>query len=653
MTDTDRTPSVDLRATFRPFTRRWPWILVAVLVPLVLVYFFMAAKPREFTASAQVVIDNAEIDLGDIAALTAGVQPAQEQIYTEIGVILSQPVLTSVVRELMRRDVLYPRGSEPEAPDEADAEEEVVDLRSPAVRESDEVAENVIYLRRLLDVSRRTDSFIADISVTAPDRVWATYVANLVANTYLEFQREAKVAIADDALQGINVEITSLEAEIAEAGDQLTEASQRFFDNDNQTTQSAAGSINQLTAELLSVRTELAKAEAVGDWLQQASDINTPEAIDIQVVTDRRGRLAGLQASLDESIANSGPNSVESNSLRSRVNSAQVALNEVVSREIRSNQALQETLRTRGERFELLLSDAGDTLIGAQAADREVARYQQRAAALMNVYASVLTRRSEIAAQRELATPDARLLAEASIPTRASGPPVRSLSFVAGVLGGIFACVWIALKELFRKDYRGLRDLETSYGLLPVGTLPDKQLVLANPDTEWQLASQYVSMLLYHNAPEQYRAEGRVVVVLSLTPRATSDDLARVLADAAGEFGQSAMVVDVNYNVDPSAADGEMKGNEDGVAQSAGTVMSVASSRLPTSIRMPDTTTLAPVSASQPGVVGTYWFEIADDVLLIIDSLDLRRDMVDECMNMLTPYHQKVRMLALKKSGTA
>lgn len=645
MTDLDRTPSIDLRATFRPFTSRWPWILLAVLLPLVAMFFYMASKPTEFRASAQVLIDKAELNLGDIAALTAGGQPVQEQIYTEIGVILSQPVITSVVQELMRLDALYPRGFEPDPPEEDETEE--VDLRTPAVRASDEVANNVIYLRGLLDVTRRTDSFIADIGVTAPDRVWATYVANLVANTYLEFQRDAKIAIADNALLGINAEISSLEAEIAAAGDQLTEAQRRYFDRDSQTTQSAAGSINQLTAELLLVRTELAKAEATGDWLRQASDITTPEAIDIEVVTERRGRLAGLLADLEESVANSGPNSVESNSLRARADSAQAALNEVVSREIRSNQALQETLRTRGERFELLLADAADSLIGAQAADREVARYQQRAAALMDVYASVLTRRSEIAAQRELATPDARLLAEASIPTRASGPPVIPLSFVAGVLGGLFACVWIALKELFRKDYRGLQDLETTYGLLPVGTLPDKQLTLANPDTEWQLASQYVSMLLYHNAPEQYRAEGRVVVVLSLTSRATSDDLARVLADAAGEFGQSAMVVDVNYNVDPSSANGA----EDGVAQNASTVMSVASSRLPTSIRMPDTTTLAPVSASQPGVVGTYWFEIADDILLIVDSLDLRRDRVDECMNMLTPYHQKVRMLALKKTG--
>ncbi len=646
MTELDRNPSIDLRAAFRPFTSRWPWILVAVLVPLVLVFFYMAGKPKEFRASAQVMIDNAELDLGDIASLTAGVQPVQEQIYTEIGVILSQPVMTSVAKELVELDILYPRTLEEDEEEEASDE---IDLRSPAVRESDEIANNVIYLRNHVAVTRRTDSLIADVSVTAPDRVWATYVANLIANTYLDFQREAKVEIADNALLGINAEIESLEKEIADAGEQLTEASRRFFNRETQTSQSAAGSINQLTAELLLVRTELAKAEAIGDWLQQASDINAPETTDIAVVTERRGRLAGLQADLDEAIANSGPNSVESNSLRARVKSAQLALNEVVNREIRSNQALKETLRNRGERFEILLADAGDALIGAQAADREVARYQQRAAALMEVYASVLTRRSEIAAQRELATPDARLLAEATIPTRASGPPVLALSFVAGVLGGLFACVWIAIKELFRKDYRSLQDLETSYGLLPVGTLPDKQLNLANPDTEWALASQYVSMLLYHNAPEQYRVEGRVVVVLSLTGRATSDDLARVLADAAGEFGQSAMVVDVNYNVDPNNPEGA----EDGVPHAAGTVMSVASSRLPTSIRMPGTTTLAPVSATQPGVVGTYWFEIADDILLIIDSLDLRRDKVDECMNMLTPYQQKVRLLALKKSGMA
>ncbi len=645
MSELDRNPSIDLRATFRPFTSRWLWIALAVLVPLVVVFFYMASKPKEFRASAQVMINNAELDLGDIASLTAGVQPLQEQIYTEIGVILSQPVMTTVVKELMELDILYPRLPEGEEEEEEVSDE--IDLRSPAVRASDELANNVIYLRQQVAVTRRTDSLIADVSVTAPDRVWATYVANLIANTYLDFQRQAKVEIADNALLGINAEIESLEREIATAGDQLTEASRRYFNRETQTSQSAAGSINQLTAELLLVRTELAKAEAIGDWLRQASDINAPEATDIAVVTERRGRLAGLQADLDEAITNSGPNSVESNSLRARVESAQAALNEVVNREIRSNQALKETLRTRGERFEILLADAGDALIGAQAADREVARYQQRAAALMEVYASVLTRRSEIAAQRELATPDARLLAEATIPTRSSGPPVLALSFVVGVLGGIFACVWIALKELFRKDYRGLQDLETSYGLLPVGTLPDKQLNLANPDTEWALASQYVSMLLYHNAPEQYRAEGRVVVVLSLTERATSDDLARVLADAAGEFGQSAMVVDVNYNVDPS----NPERSEDGIMHGAGTVMSVASSRLPTSIRMPGTTTLAPVSATQPGVVGTYWFEIADDILLIIDSLDLRRDKVDECMNMLTPYQQKVRLLALKNSG--
>jgi len=645
MTDYDRNPSVDLRATFRPFTRRWKTIVLAVLVPLVLVFVYMSSKPSEFRASAQLIIDNAEVNLGDIAALTAGVEPVQEQIYTEIGVILSQPVLTAVVRDLMARDVLYPRGFEPDEPDAAEAD--VEDLRSPAVRESDEIANNVIYLRQLLDVTRRADSFIADVGVTAPDRVWATYVANLVANTYLEFQRSAKVSIADDALLGINQEIASLEAEIATAGDQLTKASREYFDGDSETTQSASGNINRLSVELLQVRTELAKAEVTGDWLRQASDITKPEAIDLEVVTERRGRLAGLQADLDESVQRSGRNSLESNSLRARVASAQTALNEVVDREIRRNQALQETLRTRGERFEQLLTDAGDALVNAQAADREVARYQQRAAALMDVYASVLTRRSEIAAQRELARPDARLLAEASIPTRASGPPVIALSFVAGVLGGLFACVWIALKELFRKDYRGLQDLETSYGLLPVGTLPDKRLTLADPDTEWQLASQYVSMLLYHNAPEQYRAEGRVVVVLSLTPRAQSDDLARVLADAAGEFGQSAMVVDVNHNVDPSHAEGA----EDGVAHNADTVMSVASSRLPTSIRLPGTTTLAPVSVSEPGVVGTYWFEIADDILLIMDSQDLRRDTVDECMSMLTPYQQKVRLLALKKTG--
>jgi len=650
MTDLDRTPSVDLRATFRPFTRRWKAITLAVLLPLVLVFFYMSSKPQEFRASAQVLIDNAEVSLGDIAALTAGVQPVQEQIYTEIGVIMSQPVMTAVVRDLVERDILYPRVAE-EDEEEAEATDEV-DLRSPAVRASDELNNNIIYLRQLVRVTRRPDSFIADISVTAPDRVWATYVANLVANTYLEFQRGAKVAIADNALLGINAEIETLEQEIAAAGDQLTEASQRYFDRDSQTTQSAAGSINQLTGELLAVRTELAKAEAIGDWLRQASDITTPEAVNLPVVTERRGRLAGLQANLDKSIERSGRNSVESNSLRARVNSAQTALNEVVDREIRSNQALQETLRTRGERFEVLLADAGDSLIGAQAADREVARYQQRAAALMDVYASVLTRRSEIAAQRELATPDARLLAEATIPTRASGPPVLAFSFVAGVLGGLIACVWIALKELFRKDYRGLRDLETSYGLLPVGTLPDKQLVLSNPDTEWALASQYVSMLLYHNAPDQYRSEGRVVVILSLTSRATSDDLARVLADAAGEFGQQAMVVDVNYNIDPRTGEAGETDAQDGTL-SASTVMSVASSRLPTSIRMPGTTTLAPVSATQPGVVGTYWFEIADDILLIIDSVDLRRDRIDACMNMLTPYQKKVRLLALKQAGMA
>ena len=413
--DAQTTPMLNLRAALKPFVDRWPQILAATIVPAFFVFLWFQAKPLEYTASAQVLINRTQLDLGEIADVIDDGFLGREQIFTELEVIRSQPVLSHVIEQLIAEDRMEPLATD-EFPDE------------------DRVTAGVLSLRLMLDVDLRVDSYIADVAVTAPDRVWATDVANLVAQSYLGFQRSKKIQLADDALVGINTELASLEEQISEAALALTQAQQEFASRNRFDTETTEAEIRRLSSELTELRSQIATAEAINERLSLAleSDVSTSgldtNLADVEAISNR---IKGLSSELAAQTASAGASSAAAQQLERQIAGLERVLRNAITREIQSNEAVSETLRAREARVVILLAKAREDRFVAERADREIARFEQRANALATVYSNVLERKSEIAAQRDLTKADATLLAEASIPVLPSGPPV-----MANVLAG-------------------------------------------------------------------------------------------------------------------------------------------------------------------------------------------------------------------------
>lgn len=331
---------------------------------------------------------------------------------------------------------------------------------------SDRVRDSVIQMVRDAIVPRvLRGSRVIEIGFTSEDPVVAAQAANLVADLYAADQLEIKFEAVRRANEWLEGRITKLRTEVTEAEEKIAR-----FRAESGLVQGVASvltteQMQQLNADLLAARSDLALAEARVAQARGRNAGATVTANQSGTVQALRLQQAQLRAELQRLRAQFGPGHPDVRRVQGQLNEISAALGGEIGRAVAVADAdvraarervriLEETLRTTGEQIER----NAESEIPLRALERE-------ADAARNLFQAVLARSQQIAQQTAIEKPDARLLSPAVPPTRPSSP--RTTVIMAGAIaGGIaFGLLVVYLLEVVDSSFRTGEDVRTVLGV--------------------------------------------------------------------------------------------------------------------------------------------------------------------------------------------
>lgn len=481
---------ISLRRLVQPFLGRGRALLAATLLPAVLVWIGSGWLPPSYQATAQILLEQDQVQLGKIAdVMKAPVLPDSATVSNEIAILLSTPVIEGAARRLGMLDAegapvgpaaaLGPVGPHLPRLDAALRAVGLAPVRGTGALGADaerqqRAARVTDMLRSALSVTRSPNALVIELVAAASDPVTAAAIANAVIDEYLARQGGRKRQVADQALAWMAGEIGDLRRRIAELNRRAQAERRALLGAEAADPGTTENQLRAVGNALAVARTERADAEASLVELRSAAERLGAKAagqlVDTPEIVAARRELAEVEQRLAAERASRGNRQVVAE-LEAEATSLRALAVRLVARE---TERLDLDLRIRTERVEALQRESRALQQDALELEQThvaIADIEREAAASQELYVVLLTRQNEIAAQKEAIRPDARILNAAVPPEAPFGPRRGLLAGLAGLLGFAGFTAGVLALDALSGRFETLGDLEEAAGLTVLGAV--------------------------------------------------------------------------------------------------------------------------------------------------------------------------------------
>ncbi len=530
----------DLQAIIAAMMRRWRIIAAVGGLVFIAVLIALLAQPREYTATASIMINPRESRVVDTEqALVQGPMSAAV-VDSEIEVLRSPRIALAVAQDL-HLDIDPYWGS----PGSEDG------IRAAARR-----------VAGAIEVQRRGLSYVIDVRATAGDPDEAARIANAVVAAYLLASDNVRIAATERATNWLGLRLAELRTDVQakEAEVEAFRARTGLLTAEGRSLTEAQ--TTQTQQAVLAARADLAEREAryrqVLALSQSGGNAATmDQALESQTIRDLRSQEAQLtrqQAEYASTLGERHPfvarNNAELEDVRRQLNA------EIGRIAARARNDLN-VARARVATLERSLGASAGMLVNNNEDQVRLRELEREAAAARAVYESFLQRSHEIAGQGQLGQSAAQVVADATPPTSPSSPRLL-LGLVLAVLAGLVAGALAGLAaEALDDTIKSADDVERRLGmptLAVVPTVEQKALRLLAPEDRHPAGylvekplSPYAesfrvlrTSLLYAD-PQR---DAKVVAVTSALPDEGKTTCALSLARVAALGGQRVAVLD-------------------------------------------------------------------------------------------------------------
>lgn len=468
---------MSLAFLLRILKARWSALAMALFLTLTIAVAVSLVLPKQYVATADLVIDVSGQDpvrgnpfpaylLPDYLATQADIIQSHrvaEKVVDRIG-LADDPQLQALLfgtskMDWIARELRWLLGGEAE--------------KSSPTGESSQQAAIARALVRQLKVEMAPEGSIISIAFSAPDPQAAAYVANAFAQAYLTASVELRAAPARQVSEWYVGQLAGLRQQLEQAQRAHTEY-QRVHGLvgvdkhlDLELVRLADLSSKLLDAESERVALATRARQLRNDGLTLAEVINDP------VIQELRGRLAQAQARLTEMTETVGENHpqyrearVEVEALRRRLDGEIAMTSSMIASSAHLSLSREKELRTRVEEQRqrvLALREQRDRL---SLLAREV-EHAERA------YDAALERASQAQLEGQLLTQANVSLLSSAVPPQQPAFPKWRLNLAAGfLLGMTLGMTAIFRLEQVDRKVRGAADLERMLGLPVLARLP-------------------------------------------------------------------------------------------------------------------------------------------------------------------------------------
>ncbi|MGH9484995.1 MAG: GumC family protein [Terriglobales bacterium] len=430
------------------------WKFGAAIAVAILVLSAVVIKllPQTYVATATLIVNPVQQN-----PVQQQIQPSADYVATQGELIMSPIVLLPVVDQLgLVHDSRFVSGFRDRGP--------------AALRQ---YAEQVLAAN--LNIQQGAGNQLLYLSASEADPVQAAAIANAVANSYLQLERQrANDPVARQA-QRSSQELAALRAQVNTAQDQVTQFRQKYgLTSLNPSSDDAAmQALQDLQKQLLAAQNERRSLKA-----RQAGEVGTGnEALESTRVGPLRSELSTLQARLAQLRPTLGPRHPEILALESQITSTRSSL-------LAALQSLSGNVTTQLARERELEANLTQAVATQRASVLRLRQIQDQGSKLrlelqsaQSVYSQALAGYDQVKSAALQNFANVSLISRATPPVKSAKPNKPRLLVLAALLAlAIGIAVPFGFEMLLDRRVRCRDDLERGFGIRLLAQLDCVQL---------------------------------------------------------------------------------------------------------------------------------------------------------------------------------
>jgi succinoglycan biosynthesis transport protein ExoP len=328
-----------------------------------------------------------------------------------------------------------------------------------------------------VDVSLLGRSYVLSVKADAQDANTAAAIANTLARTYIDYQREDKIATMDKVDKFLIGRVNELRDQVRKS-DQAVEDYRRTHglyksSNNNVTTQQ----LTELNTQLIAAQTAKAESDSRLSEAQAVTkgglgDESVPEVLRSPLIASLKQQEADAARKVADLSAMYGPRypllinaRAELGSIQGRIGGEISKTVDGLAREARTADARYQALSQDFDRLKTKMGTVNDESIGLEALERD-------STVNRNLLEAMLNRAKQSSGAEAILQSDAKLVSPAAPPEATSYPPKSLIAFL-GFVGGLLIGAAIALlREGGDLTFRRADQIEALTGLPVIAMVP-------------------------------------------------------------------------------------------------------------------------------------------------------------------------------------
>jgi succinoglycan biosynthesis transport protein ExoP len=341
-----------------------------------------------------------------------------------------------------------------------------------------------------LSVSQVKNSRLVDVAFESRDAQLSTSIVNDLVRQYLDDAHRSKYDSTLKAAESLAPELKDLKDSVDKSNQALSDFQKTHEGAELATSVPVSGdpsadslgqvtSSNPVAVRVAQLNQQL--TQSIGDRLQQESNVRLieqghndvlPQMKDSPLIQELTKRTVDSRAQLAQALAVYGGNNPQVRKLQQQTEELNEQLNAERARIVEQIRTSYKSAKVHEELLHKSLREIKTQLDSSNANAVRFDLLRREAQAQSNLYIATSSRIKELAVTGSLASNNIRVLDDARIPSRPSGPhrlQILSAGLLLGMIGGV---VLAFVSEGMDDKISTLAEVERISGMSPLGLLP-------------------------------------------------------------------------------------------------------------------------------------------------------------------------------------
>jgi polysaccharide biosynthesis transport protein len=473
---------IGLADCWKVIAPRWRILVYGVGAALLLTGIVVFLMPRQYTATATLLIDPEPPQIMDATSLLNRIQNGDEDDYrkTQISLLQSDQLIARVIADL-GLEHRAPFGG-PNDPNRFTSMFSVLSQiipSEPVPAERLGVSAHAInkYRSRLL-IAPEGGTRLVKVSFSSPSPTLSAEIVNKHLQDYMSLERQLQSQGEDASREFLEKELVSIKEKVERSEAALNSYRAKmgivsFGIHDQEKNAIAEQTMINLTKQLTDAESERIKAESEMQLVKAGDYDSLPEVVDNLMIQNLEPKVDQLQAEYAESASKYTDEyppvrelAAKLNAAKGRLSREMAAIARAVQRHYAAALARQQELEQRIEQEKQQDFARNDASLQDAVLVREVDTNRQ-------LYKNVLQRMQEISVNGDAPLPNIAL-AEAAVPPSLPSSPKRALDLaISGVIATIAFIGLTFLLDRADDRIKSPEEIETFLHLPELGIVPD------------------------------------------------------------------------------------------------------------------------------------------------------------------------------------